>query len=128
MDPPKARPRKSEAAAEPTRTGTRCSDSGGNLTSMVQDLEAGPTTSVTAFGDRLAEAVERKRSQLIVGLDPLPELLPVELAGDAGLGRSEAAKATERFCCGVIDAVAAYAVGVKPQIAFFEALGPPGMQ
>jgi hypothetical protein len=43
---------------------------------------------VTAFGDRLAEAVERKRSQLIVGLDPVPELLPVELAGEAGLGRS----------------------------------------
>jgi orotidine-5'-phosphate decarboxylase len=27
----------------------------------------------------------------------------------------------------VIDAVAAYAVGVKPQLAFFEALGAPGM-
>ena len=79
---------------------------------MVQDLEMGPTTSVSAFGDRLAEAVERKRSQLIVGLDPVTELLPVELAGEAGLGRSEAAKAYARFCCGVIDAVAAYAVGV----------------
>src|SRR5206468_1861343 len=33
-----------------------------------------------------------------------------------------------RFCCGVIDAVAAYAVGVKPQLAFFEALGAPGME
>ena len=42
-------------------------------------------TSVIAFGDRLAEAVERKRSQLLVGLDPMPELLPVELAGEAGL-------------------------------------------
>jgi orotidine-5'-phosphate decarboxylase len=95
---------------------------------MVQDLEAGPTTSVTAFGDRLAEAVERKRSQLLVGLDPMPELLPLELAGEAGLGRSEAADACARFCRGVIDAVAAYAVGVKPQLAFFEALGPPGME
>jgi orotidine-5'-phosphate decarboxylase len=95
---------------------------------MVQDVEAGPTTSVTAFGDRLAEAVDRKRSQLLVGLDPMPELLPLELAGEAGLGRSEAADACARFCRGVIDAVAAYAVGVKPQLAFFEALGPPGMQ
>ena len=51
---------------------------------MVQDIEAGPTTTVTAFGDRLAEAVERKRSQLLVGLDPMPELLPLELAGEAG--------------------------------------------
>jgi orotidine-5'-phosphate decarboxylase len=95
---------------------------------MVQDLEAGPITDVTTFGDRLAEAVERKRSQLVVGLDPVPELLPLELAGEATLGRSQAAKACERFCCGVIDAVAAYAVGVKPQLAFFEALGPPGME
>jgi orotidine-5'-phosphate decarboxylase len=94
---------------------------------MVQDLEAGPTTTVTAFGDRLAEAVERKRSQLLVGLDPMPELLPIELAGEASLGRSQAADACTRFCCGVIDAVAAYAVGVKPQLAFFEALGAPGM-
>jgi orotidine-5'-phosphate decarboxylase len=94
---------------------------------MVQDVEAGPATTVTAFGDRLAEAVERKRSQLLVGLDPMPELLPIELAGEASLGRSQAADACTRFCCGVIDAVAAYAVGVKPQLAFFEALGAPGM-
>jgi orotidine-5'-phosphate decarboxylase len=94
---------------------------------MVQDLEAGSATTVTAFGDRLAEAVERKRSQLLVGLDPMPELLPIELAGEATLGRSQAADACARFCCGVIDAVAAYAVGVKPQLAFFEALGAPGM-
>jgi orotidine-5'-phosphate decarboxylase len=72
--------------------------------------------------------VERKRSQLVVGLDPVPELLPLELAGEAALGRSEAARACERFCCGVIDAVSAYAVGVKPQLAFFEALGSPGME
>jgi orotidine-5'-phosphate decarboxylase len=95
---------------------------------MTQDVERALSTVTTAFGDRLAEAVERKRSQLLVGLDPLPELLPVELAGEAGLGRSEAADACARFCCGVIDAVASYAVGVKPQLAFFEALGSPGME
>ena len=82
---------------------------------MVQELDAAAQrTDATAFGDRLAEAVDRKRSQLIVGLDPVPELLPLELAGDAGLGRAEAADACERFCRGVIDAVASYAVGVKP--------------
>src|SRR5436309_5239252 len=69
------------------------------------------------FGDRLATEVERKRSQLIVGLDPRPDLLPVELRGDVA-----------RFCCGIIDAVAPYAVAVKPQSAFFEALGADGMR
>jgi orotidine-5'-phosphate decarboxylase len=67
------------------------------------------------FGDRVAIEVERKRSQLVVGLDPRPDLLPVELRGDV-----------TRFCHGIIDAVAPHAVAVKPQLAFFEALGPAG--
>ncbi len=68
------------------------------------------------FADRLAAEVERKHSQLVVGLDPLPDLLPVELRGDVA-----------RFCKGIVDAVAPHAVAVKPQLAFFEALGPAGM-
>jgi len=95
---------------------------------MAQDLEAAPRVGAATFGDRLAEAVERKRSQLIVGLDPVTDLLPVELAGDAHLGRAEAAEAFSRFCRGIIDAVSPYAVGVKPQLAFFEALGSDGMR
>src|SRR6187431_3327056 len=92
---------------------------------MAQDLEAAPRVASATFGDRLAEAVERKRSQLIVGLDPVIDLLPVELAGDAHVGRAEA---FSRFCRGIIDAVSVYAVGVKPQLAFFEALGSDGMR
>ncbi len=95
---------------------------------MAQDLEAAPRVGAATFGDRLAEAVERKHSQLLVGLDPRPDLLPVELAGDAHLGRAQAAEACARFCRGTIDAVAPYAVGVKPQLAFFEALGSEGMR
>jgi orotidine-5'-phosphate decarboxylase len=68
------------------------------------------------FADRLAAEVERKRSQLVVGLDPNPDLLPVELRGDMA-----------RFCCGIVDAVAPHVVAVKPQLAFFEAAGPAGM-
>jgi len=80
------------------------------------------------FADRLAEAVERKRSQLVVGLDPRPELLPVELRGDAHLGRARTADACARFCRGLVDAVAPYVVAVKPQLAFFEALGADGVR
>src|SRR5688500_4624310 len=93
---------------------------------MAQDLEAGPRVSTAAFADRLADAVERKRSQLVVGLDPRLELLPVELRGESVLGRAEAASAYARFCCGLVDAVAPYVVGVKPQVAFFETLGSDG--
>jgi orotidine-5'-phosphate decarboxylase len=72
--------------------------------------------ATVTFGDRLAAEVERKRSQLVVGLDPRPDLMPVELGDDVA-----------RFCCGIVDAVARYAVAVKPQLAFFEALGADGM-
>jgi orotidine-5'-phosphate decarboxylase len=68
------------------------------------------------FADRLAAEVKRKRSQLVVGIDPQRDLMPVELRGDVA-----------RFCCGLVDAVAPHAVAGKPQLAFFEALGPAGM-
>ncbi|HEX5450474.1 MAG TPA: orotidine-5'-phosphate decarboxylase [Gaiellaceae bacterium] len=68
------------------------------------------------FADRLAADVERKRSQLVVGLDPVADLMPIEVRGDV-----------ERFCCGLIDAIAPHAVAVKPQLAFFEALGSGGI-
>lgn len=84
--------------------------------------------TVVHFSDRVAEAVERKRTQLVVGLDPRVDLLPVELRGEAGRGRAAAAGAVERFCKGIVDAVAPYAVAVKPQVAFFEALGGDGWQ
>ncbi len=88
--------------------------------------EAAAPTRVTAFSDRVADAVERRRSQLVVGLDPRVDLLPMELRGEAVQGRAAAAAAIERFCKGIVDAVAPYVVAVKPQVAFFEALGADG--
>jgi orotidine-5'-phosphate decarboxylase len=69
-----------------------------------------------SFADRLAESVDRKRSQVVVGLDPRPDLIPLEVRDDV-----------PRFCRGIIDAVAPHAVAVKPQLAFFEALGVEGI-
>ena len=79
------------------------------------------------FGDRVAEAVERKQSCLCVGLDPRIDLLPPEVITGLHPGASGRARAYERFCSGVIDAVADEAVAVKPQVAFFEALGGVGI-
>jgi orotidine-5'-phosphate decarboxylase len=95
---------------------------------MAQNLEAGVDTAASTFADRLAEAVDAKRSQLLVGLDPRSELLPVELRGETYLSRGAAADACARFCRGLIDAVAPYVVGVKLQLAFFEALGADGLR
>src|SRR5436305_114213 len=74
------------------------------------------TVAVTQFSDRLVEAVERTRSQLVVGLDPVEERLPAAVDGDLDV-----------FCSGIVDAVAEHAVAVKPQSAFFEAYGPEGV-
>ena len=84
--------------------------------------------AVPNFADRLGEAVEHKRTQLVVGLDPRLDLLPVELRGEAVLGRAAAASAVARFCKGIIDAVGPYVVAVKPQCAFFEELGSDGVR
>jgi orotidine-5'-phosphate decarboxylase len=71
---------------------------------------------MASFADRLAEAVDGKRTQIVVGLDPRPDLFPLEVRGDV-----------TRFCRGIIDAVAPHAVAIKPQLAFFEALGVEGI-
>jgi orotidine-5'-phosphate decarboxylase len=95
---------------------------------MAQDAGVGIETTVSVFADRLADAVDRKRSQLLVGLDPRADLLPVELRGEAHVSRAAAAEACARFCSGLVDAVAPYVVGVKLQLAFFEALGSDGIR
>jgi orotidine-5'-phosphate decarboxylase len=92
------------------------------------EVEGRLSATVLTFGDRVAEAVDRKRSQLLVGLDPRPELLPVELRGDIHRSRAAAADAVARFCCGLVDAVAPYVVGVKAQLACFEVLGADGLR
>jgi orotidine-5'-phosphate decarboxylase len=81
-----------------------------------------------AFADRLVEAVTRKRSQLVVGLDPVLELLPMELRGESVLGRAAAASSVARFSKGIVDAVGPYVAAVKPQSAFFEAFGSDGVR
>ena len=87
---------------------------------------AGSVPVVSAFADRLVEAVERKRTQLVVGLDPVPSGCR-EDRSEVELDCAGAAAAFARFCRGIVDAVAPFAVAVKPQSAFFEALGPAGV-
>jgi orotidine-5'-phosphate decarboxylase len=79
------------------------------------------------FGDRLAAAVQRRRNAVVVGLDPQYALLPEPLTQGAGATNDQQADAFTSFCRGVIDVVAELVPAVKPQAAFFEQLGPPGM-
>jgi orotidine-5'-phosphate decarboxylase len=95
---------------------------------MASDPESARRDAPAHWADRLTEAVARKRTQLVVGLDPRLDLLPVELRGDGLHSPEGAADAVERFCRGIVDAVAPHVVAVKPQLAFFEVLGAPGMR
>ncbi|TWT48859.1 orotidine-5'-phosphate decarboxylase [Botrimarina hoheduenensis] len=80
-----------------------------------------------SFADRLTSAVREKRSPLMVGLDPRLDQLPVSLRPPLEASAAERADAFCEFCRGVIDAVADFTPIVKPQVAFFEELGPAGM-
>ncbi len=82
-----------------------------------------------AFSDQLEAAVRRRGNPVLVGLDPRAEMLPNASQLDAGgnAGWVETAAAFGQFCRGVIDVVAGLVPAVKPQAAFFERLGPPGM-
>jgi len=70
------------------------------------------------FREKLAEATDRRRSLLCVGLDPDPRLAPPELVGQDGW--------VERFCLGIAEATADLVCAYKPNLAFFEALGLDG--
>lgn len=79
------------------------------------------------FADRLIAAVRRCQTPALVGLDPRHDSLPQGLQVAEPRDRAAVAAAYGRFCQGVIDVVAPLVPIVKPQAAFFEELGPPGM-
>lgn len=83
-----------------------------------------------SFGDRLFQAVQQKDSAVVVGLDPDLTLIPPELfrGVDESSSRRMAAVVVKRFLQPIIGAVADVAVAVKPQLAYFERLGPYGME
>lgn len=81
-----------------------------------------------SFAERLATGVRKSKTPTLVGLDPRFESLPAPLT--AGLSKTnpiEVAGAFQTFCKGVIDVVAPLVSVVKPQAAFFEQVGVPGM-
>ena len=65
---------------------------------------------------------------MLVGLDPRYEQLPEALQdGCAAADYRRAGRGLSHVLPGVIDVVAPLVPAVKPQAAFFEQLGPPGM-
>jgi orotidine-5'-phosphate decarboxylase len=86
---------------------------------------------MTSFSQRLAAAVQAKKTPVCVGLDPRWQSLPESLRTTSRPGAEsepvQQAAAYAEFCQRVIDVVAPLVPVVKPQVAFFEQLGPPGL-
>ncbi|RAK10532.1 orotidine-5'-phosphate decarboxylase [Halanaerobium saccharolyticum] len=85
------------------------------------------------FIDQLQQKIEAKDSRICVGLDPHLELMPEnimapELLEDLESNQKEITASVLKFNQDLIDAVADMTAVVKPQMAFYEKLGVPGMK
>src|SRR5579875_3016843 len=72
-----------------------------------------------SFLEKWQQASSERQSLLCVGLDPELERLPKPLQGGGP-------EALVRFCREIVEATLPYACAYKPNLAFFEALGPQG--
>jgi orotidine-5'-phosphate decarboxylase len=73
-----------------------------------------------SFVESLLATGRRNRSLLCVGLDPHPRRLPAVLNG--------APDPVYAFCMAIVEATAELVCAFKPNIAFFEARGPAGIE
>ena len=73
------------------------------------------------FIEKLLAASRKNNSLLCVGLDPEPARFPSQYSGEP------VEKTVLRFCLDIIEATAPYVCAFKPNIAFFEVMGPRGM-
>ena len=72
------------------------------------------------FTDRLNARIAQVNSRLCLGLDPRPAMHPNTANGDR--------RAVHRHCEGILEACAPVIAAVKPNLAYFEALGVLGMK
>lgn len=84
------------------------------------------------FADKLLEAIDRTQNPSVIGLDPVIENIPAHIRQSAwnthgGNREAKTAEAIRRFNFDLIDALADIVPAVKPNAAFYEALGPHGI-
>lgn len=89
-------------------------------------------SSQGTFTDRLISVIERKKSHVVVGLDPRLEGIPSHLQRGItqkfGFTAQAMSEVIFEFNQRIIDAVHEHAVAVKPQIAFYEKFGYLGIK
>ena len=81
--------------------------------------------------DRLQEKIDRLQNPTVVGLDPAFDLIPPHLIQkyiqEKGETLDAVAEAILEFSIGIINALFDIVPAIKPQSAFYEALGPVGV-
>lgn len=82
--------------------------------------------------DVLIKKILEKKNPSVIGLDPRPEYIPPEIMKKhisiKGETLEAAADAYYEFNRGLIDALCEFVPAVKPQSAFYELLGPAGVE
>lgn len=81
------------------------------------------------FADRLMDAIDKKHSRLVVGLDPRIDAIPNEIRDEVlhmGNTANAAGEMISKFNYAILDIVAPHAPAVKVNIAFYEMFGGPG--
>ncbi|MCW2955376.1 MAG: orotidine 5-phosphate decarboxylase [Thermoleophilia bacterium] len=90
-----------------------------------------PRVPRASFAARLERRAQGRPLALCAGLDPSPDAVALleHATGSPGTSaRTMEAARIERFCGMVVEAVRDHAVAVKPQLAWFERAGAPGMR
>jgi orotidine-5'-phosphate decarboxylase len=80
------------------------------------------------FSDRLHARMLEFNTRLCLGLDPRPESHPDTTPKQFDFDPSATATAVLKHCLNVLEATAPYIACIKPQVAFYEALGIPGLE
>lgn len=87
---------------------------------------------MSGYQDRLNNLIQRRGTPVLVGIDPRWDLLPDAIRGQAEASSGDLhqrmAFGFEAFSKELIDIVSRLVPAIKPQVAFFEQLGVPGMQ
>lgn len=83
------------------------------------------------YADHLQDAIDAKKAPVCAGLDPRADWIPAQFFASARNQHGETPvairAAVREFCLEVIALIAPHVAAVKPNAAFFEALGPGGM-
>lgn len=80
------------------------------------------------FSSRLTSAILAKKTPVLVGIDPRFDAIPEQFRrGVAADDLPAVAEVYRQFSFALLDIIAPLVACVKPQMAFFEAVGPAGM-